>query len=93
MKSTEAMLAMSRREMLLGAAGLTLAAGAAVLIARPAAAKSPKDAVSYQDSPKDGKNCAGCRWFQPAEGDGPDACKLVKGEISPEGWCGLWAKA
>ena len=94
MRSTARLPAMTRREALLATGGIGLAAFAAVLgAARPAAAKTAKDAVAYQDEPKNGQKCVDCRWYQPAEGDGPGACKLVEGEISPEGWCGLFAKA
>ncbi len=53
-----------------------------------ALAKAAKKAVRYQDEPKKGRNCAGCRHFQ-----APNACKLVDGEISANGWCTVWAKA
>jgi len=43
--------------------------------------------VRYQDSPKDGKQCDGCKLFI-----APNACKTVDGAISPQGWCALWVK-
>jgi hypothetical protein len=48
--------------------------------------KVEKAAVMYQDSPKDGQKCSMCVNFQR-----PNACKVVAGEISPEGWCGAYA--
>lgn len=48
--------------------------------------KCPREAVKYQNAPKDGLQCAGCNNFVP-----PNACKLVQGEISPQGWCMLYA--
>lgn len=63
--------------------------GAAVLGAgsasREALAKAKKAAVSYQDQPKDGARCAACAFF--VEGG---SCRLVEGEISPDGWCTLY---
>jgi len=53
-----------------------------------AEAKAPKKAVNYQYEPKDGKRCEVCQNWQP-----PDACKLIRGEISPDGWCQLWSAA
>jgi len=61
---------------------------------QPAMAKAKKTAVKYQDEPKGDRNCAGCRHFLPPEkGERLGACKLVEGEISPNGWCAVWAKA
>lgn len=57
--------------------------------AAPAApAKVSQASVQYQTQPKGEQKCANCMHFE-----GPNACKLVEGEISPEGWCLLWAKA
>lgn len=47
--------------------------------------KMPKEQAKYQNAPKDGQQCSGCRHFVPA-----NACKLVQGEISPQGWCMLY---
>jgi hypothetical protein len=52
-----------------------------------AQAKVPQKTVSYQDKPKDTQRCDGCNNFQ-----SPNACKLVEGEISPQGWCSLFMK-
>jgi hypothetical protein len=52
-----------------------------------AQAKVPQKTVSYQDKPKDTQRCDGCNNFQP-----PNACKLVEGGISPQGWCSLFMK-
>ena len=70
---------------------LLAAAGAAPLLALGAtsadAAKLAQKGVRYQDSPKDGKQCDGCKLFV-----APNACKSVDGTISPTGWCALWVK-
>jgi len=65
--------------------------GAAVLGAGAAArqalaAKMPKNVAQYQDTPKNGEKCVDCVHF--VEGG---QCKLVEGEISPEGWCTLFS--
>lgn len=80
--------AVSRR-LFLRRAGLSAAALAAALLRPdPAHAKAKKAAVKYQDTPRGEKTCAGCRHFIADE----NACKLVEGEISPQGYCLLWAK-
>jgi hypothetical protein len=80
---------LTRRSMLRCAAllaGGTLAAG--VIQIKPAyAQKAGKDAVKYQDSPKDGQKCADCLYFQ-----APGSCAVVEGPISPNGWCSLYNK-
>jgi len=73
----------SRRTVLIAAAG-----AAPLLALSPARAASlPPTAVSYQATPKDGKQCSDCNLFQ-----APNACKSVSGEIAPTGWCKLFVK-
>jgi len=56
--------------------------------AAPAApAKVSQASVQYQTQPKDEKKCADCMHFI-AESN---TCKQVEGNISPDGWCTLWA--
>ncbi|MGD0188937.1 MAG: high-potential iron-sulfur protein [Roseiarcus sp.] len=75
----------NRRTVLLAAAG---AAPLLAIGARSAMASGlPQAAVSYQASPKDGKQCDGCNLFV-----APNSCKSVAGTISPNGWCKLWVK-
>jgi hypothetical protein len=72
----------SRRAVLIAAASApVLALGAAQ------AASLPPSAVAYQDTPKNGKDCKGCKLFV-----APSSCKSVSGTISPNGWCKLWVK-
>jgi len=52
-----------------------------------AQAKVPQKAVAYQDKPKGEQRCDGCTSFQ-----APNACKLVDGQINPQGWCTLFMK-
>ena len=72
------------RRMVLIAAGATSLLG---LTSGSAEAKMAQTAVRYQDLPKDGKQCDGCKLFV-----APNACKSVTGDISPKGWCALWVK-
>jgi hypothetical protein len=70
---------------------LVAAAAAAPLLALGAtgaeAAQLAQSAVKYQSTPKDGKQCDGCKLFV-----APNACKSVAGDIAPSGWCALWVK-
>lgn len=73
----------SRRKVL--QAGLVvLASGAAVRVR--AQDKIAQTDVLYQPEPNGDQKCLNCLHWQP-----PNACALVAGEISPEGWCGVWA--
>ncbi|MEO6353273.1 MAG: hypothetical protein ABIO19_09585 [Burkholderiaceae bacterium] len=55
----------------------------------PAASNKVSQAsVQYQAQPKGEQKCSGCLNFF-AESN---TCKLVDGQISPEGWCSLWTK-
>ena len=57
--------------------------------AAPTATKKvPKASVQYQTKPKDAQKCSNCLNFIAAS----NTCKLVEGQISPEGWCTLWIK-
>jgi hypothetical protein len=44
--------------------------------------KMSKQEAEYQDSPKDIRMCATCTLFEP-----PKSCKVVEGDVSPNGWC------
>lgn len=50
--------------------------------------KMSQENVQYQAQPKGEQKCSGCLHFI-AESN---TCMLVDGQISPEGWCSLWAK-
>lgn len=56
--------------------------------APPAAAKVSPASVQYQTQPKGDQKCDGCLHFIA----GSNTCTLVEGQISPDGWCILWAK-
>jgi hypothetical protein len=65
---------------------VALLGGAAALpqLAREAhaQAKATKQAMKYQDQPKGDQRCSGCAQFVP-----PNQCKVVEGNINPNGWC------
>jgi hypothetical protein len=65
------------------------AAAASIVASDPAAAKTSKAAAAYQSSPKGGRSCAGCRFFNA----GSRTCQLVDDEISPSGWCKFYKAA
>jgi hypothetical protein len=44
--------------------------------------KATKTAMKYQDQPKGDQRCSGCVQFV-----APNQCKVVEGDISPNGWC------
>jgi High potential iron-sulfur protein len=76
------------RRVLLRRVALLAAAPLLAVAARQAVAAdeklSQKDA-EYRPTPKNGQSCANCQHFLP-----PSSCKLVKGTISPHGWCDFW---
>jgi hypothetical protein len=45
-----------------------------------------KAEAAYQDMPREGQACAGCRYFH-----APDVCDRVEGPVSPQGWCRFWS--
>ena len=76
----------SRRVALTGTA-LALGAAAAAATQQAAARQKISQAdAKYQGTPKGDQRCDGCISFQP-----PNACKFVQGDISPSGWCELFA--
>ena len=54
--------------------------------ARAAPAKFSQQKAHYQPIPKSGQRCQSCSLWQP-----PTACQQVEGQISPAGWCILYA--
>ena len=78
----------TRRNVLRG----MVAAGCALILPRGIAAEAPagtmeKSQVKYQDQPNGDQKCAGCMHFVSES----NTCKLVAGDISPDGWCTLWS--
>jgi hypothetical protein len=72
---------LTRREVL--AAGLSLAAAVPARGDEPVRV-SPAEA-QYQNTPKGLFSCAACTFFVK-----PRSCKVVTGDISPQGWCKLF---
>jgi hypothetical protein len=80
----------SRRALLRGTTLLALGSLGFGLMPLDAEAKKPtlsQKQAHYQTTPKDGHTCAGCRHFIADK----KACDLVKGTISPNGWCMMWS--
>ena len=67
------------------AIGLAGAVGAGLAPRRAVAAKLSPNEIGYQASPKGNARCELCANWQ-----APNACKVVAGSISPNGWCGLF---
>ena len=79
---------LSRREAMTTTA-LQLIGAASVLAPRAADAqqnKVPQKAAGYQDQPQNNHRCAICLHFE-----APNTCQIVEGQISPNGWCKLFA--
>lgn len=76
----------TRRSLIFGAGLVALAAGAAGAAAAGTNKLSPA-MVSYQPRPKGKARCDNCVQWQ-----APKSCKVVSGDISPQGWCTIWAK-
>jgi len=76
------------RRAALGRTALALGAATAAAVARGAAAQSKltQAIAKYQPTPNGADHCGLCVNFQP-----PNACRFVAGEISPNGWCQLYA--
>lgn len=64
------------------AAGLSVARASNA----PASDKMTREQASYQDYPQGIYSCALCSLFEP-----PKFCKVVKGEVSKDGWCKAFA--
>jgi len=64
-------------------------AAALLLASRTSAAeKMTRQQAEYQDTPSGIYNCGMCTLFEK-----PNACKVVEGEISTDGWCKAFALA
>jgi uncharacterized Fe-S center protein len=89
----------TRRQLLKGS---VLAVGAVITgaaisrraLAEGTAPKAAKTAFQYQDKPKDGKKCVNCTLYVAAAKAGANGqCKVVEGDINPEGWCLAYVEA
>ncbi|MGA7810424.1 high potential iron sulfur protein [Bradyrhizobium sp.] len=78
----------SRRKVM-GAIAKGVSAGLLFGLARAEAAeKMTRAQADYQDMPNGIYSCGVCTLFVP-----PDACKVVEGEVSKDGWCKAFALA
>ncbi len=78
----------SRRKMMRAVAG---GVSAGLLLRIPQAQASEKmtrQQAQYQDTPNGIYSCAVCSLFEP-----PQACKVVDGDVSRDGWCKAFALA
>jgi hypothetical protein len=88
---------LSRRSVIINLLTLPVVAGAmatTTVDASAAATTDPKTAA-YQAKPKNGQQCSTCSLYIPAKTNPSKAngtCKLVKGAISPQGWCKFYSK-
>lgn len=79
---------LSRRDVLVNA-GCVMGAAASLgwaTVAAQTRGKSPQQAAGYQSQGNGNQRCGNCLHFQP-----PSACRIVAGNISPAGWCRLYA--
>jgi len=82
----------SRRRVLTGTAlalrmAATGAAATAMAVSQASAQQKLAQAdASYQSTPKGDQHCGVCVNFQQ-----PNGCRFVQGNISPNGWCQLFA--
>ncbi len=86
----------SRAEMIKRTVLAPVAIGAFSALAAQAEAAATMDptAASYVTHPVGGKQCSGCSLYVPAKSNpmkSPGACTLVKGSISPSGYCKFYA--
>jgi hypothetical protein len=64
-------------------AGLAVAGGVvAISVDARAQDEIAPAMVQYQPMPKDGHKCSTCVNFE-----APDGCKIVSGNVHPDGWC------
>ncbi len=83
---------LDRRQWLGGGALAIVSTLTGVWRAQAASAKIAKAAAGYQYAPKGDRRCGLCASFIPgADPAGPGLCKLVEGDIPPNGWCQLFA--
>jgi hypothetical protein len=78
----------SRRSVLRTSLGILAGTMALAVKARAqdADSKVEQSVVQYQTSPNNGAKCSGCVNFV-----APNACKVVLGNINPNGWCIAYA--
>ncbi len=87
---------LSRADMIKRSAFVPIAIGAFAALGGRADAAPTMDpkAAAYVPHPVGGKQCSGCSLYVPAKSNpmkSPGGCTLVKGSISPSGYCKFYA--
>jgi hypothetical protein len=78
----------SRRKVMRAVVG-GVSAGLLLRVAQgEAAEKMTRKQAEYQDTPNSIYSCAVCTLFEK-----PKSCKVVEGDVSPDGWCKAFALA
>ncbi len=80
----------SRRGMLQKSATLLAGMGMMVILMRSESAvagTASKSDLNYQNTPRNGKSCGTCTAFIPDGRSGGGTCRIVEGEVTPNGWC------
>ncbi len=73
--------------------GAVALAGTCVARAGFAQGKASKQAMQYQNEPKNGQECDQCmQWIPGANAGAQGTCKVVEGPINPKGWCVAFVK-
>lgn len=78
----------------LAVAPIAIGAFAALRAEAEAAATTDPKVAQYQTHPNAGKKCSGCSLYIPAKSNPmktAGTCKIVKGKISPNGWCKFYS--
>jgi hypothetical protein len=78
----------SRRALMHAVAGAVSAALVFRTSQADASDKMTLQQAQYQDTPSGIYSCGLCTLFEP-----PNACKVVEGEVSKDGWCKAFALA
>jgi hypothetical protein len=78
----------SRRRLMRVLAGGLPAALVLRMVQAGASEKMTRQQAEYQDTPNGIYSCGLCTLFER-----PNACKVVEGEVSSEGWCKAFALA
>ena len=78
----------SRRALLHGIVSAIPAALVFRLAQADASDKMTRQQAQYQDTPSGIYSCGLCTLFEP-----PNACKVIEGEVSKDGWCKAFALA
>ena len=81
----------TRRDVL--KSGALLLGGVCVVGRARAQAKATKQAMQYQDQPKNGQECDKCmQWIPGSDPAAKGQCKVVEGPINPKGYCVAFVK-